>query len=92
MKADNFKANVENPQLTMGFSEGISFNQYDVLEEFKRNNPNVVRCIPLDGISSFSLTVNPTEEELEIFEKHGFVNPGTDECGNDFYIRKELLE
>ena len=32
------------------------------------------------------------KKEFKIFEEHGFVNHGTDEYDNDFYIRKELLE
>lgn len=92
MKADKFKANVGNPQLAIDFSKETDINQYEVLEEFKRNNLNVVRCIPLDDINSFSLTVKPAKEEFKIIEENGFVNNGTDKYGNDFYIRKELLE
>lgn len=92
MKADNFKANIRNPQLSIDFSQELNPEQYELIEEFKKNNPNVVKCIPLEDINSFSLTVKPTEEEYKIFEKSGFVNHGTDKYGNDFYIRKELLE
>ena len=91
MKADNFKANVGNHQLTIGFSEKTDVSQYEALEEFKRNNPNVVKCIPLDEIDSFSSPVKPTEEEYKILNENGFVVNGTDEYGNDFYVRKELL-
>ena len=92
MKADNFKANIGNPQLSIDFSKEMDISQYEAIEEFKRNNPNVVKCIPLDEINSFSLTVKPTEEEYKILNENGFVINGVDEYGNDFYVRKELLE
>lgn len=92
MKTDKFKSNIGNPKLTIDFSKEVDISQYEVLEEFKRNNPNIVRCIPLDEINSFSLTVKPTEEEYKILNKNGFVINGTDEYGNDFYVRKELLD
>ena len=92
MKADKFKANIGNPQLSIDLSKGFDIDQYEVMEEFKRNNPNVVKCIPLDEINSFSLTVKPTEEEYKILNENGFVVNGIDEYDNDFYVRKELLE
>ena len=86
MKADQFKAEVGNSQLTI-----VDNEHYEYIEEFKKNNPNVVRCIPLDEINYFSLTMKPTERELKIFEDNDFVLKGTDAYGNDFYVRKELL-
>ena len=87
MDANKFKAEVGNPQLTI-----VNNEQYELVEEFMKNNPNVVRCIPLDEINYFSLTMKPTERELKIFEENGFVLKGTDAYGNNFYVRKELLE
>lgn len=87
MDANKFKAEVGSPQLTI-----VNNEQYELVEEFMKNNPNVVRCIPLDEINYFSLTMKPTERELKIFEENGFVLKGTDSYGNDFYVRKELLE
>lgn len=87
MDANKFKAEVGNPQLTI-----VNNEQYELVEEFMKNNPNVVRCVPLDEINYFSLTMKPTERELKIFEENGFVLKGTDAYGNDFYVRKELLE
>jgi len=86
MDANKFKAEVGNPQLTI-----VNNEQYELVEEFMKNNQNVVRCIPLDEINYFSLTMKPTERELKIFEENGFVLKGTDAYGNDFYVRKELL-
>lgn len=86
MDANKFKAEVGNPQLTI-----VDNEQYEHIEELMKNNPNVVRCVPLDEINYFSLTMKPTERELKIFEENGFVLKGTDAYGNDFYVRKELL-
>ena len=91
MKADNFKAKIGNPQLSIDFSKEVDINQYEAIEEFKRSNPNVVKCIPLDEINSFSLTEKPTKEESRIFNDNGFVLNGMDEYDNYFYIRKELV-
>ena len=89
MNADKFKAKCGNPQIDL--LETFDPEQYEAIEEFKKNNPNVVRCIPLDDIDSFSLTEQPTEEEYKIFKENGFVSNGTDEYGHYCYIRKELL-
>lgn len=86
MKADKFKAEIKNPQVDLFNPE-----DYQCIEDFKKNNPNVIRCIPLDDINSFSLTEKPTEDMCKILEENGFLLNGTDEYGNDFYIRKELL-
>lgn len=87
MKADKFKAEIKNPQVDLFNPE-----DYQYIKEFKDNNPNVVRCIPLDDINSFSLTEKPSEEIYRILDENGFVINGIDRYGNDFYIRKELLQ
>lgn len=92
IKADKFRAKVGTTQLSIDFSKEVDISQYETIEEFKRNNPNVVKCIPLDEINSFSLTVKPTEEESKIFDDNGFTFNGTDEYDNYFYIRKELVD
>ena len=88
VNADKFRAKTDCSQLSIDFSNG----QCEAIEEFKRNEPNIVRCIPLNDINYFSLTMKPTEKELKIFEENGFVLKGVDAYGNDFYVRKELLE
>ena len=85
MNADKFKAKIGNTQIDL--LEEINPEQYKLIE----NNPNVVRCIPLDDIDSFSLTAEPTEEEYKIFNENGFVSNGTDEYEHYCYIRQELL-
>lgn len=87
MNADKLKAKISNPQVDL-----LNTEDYQYIEEFKNNNPNVVRCIPLDNINSFSLTEKPSEEMYRILEENGFVINGIDRYGNDFYIRKELLK
>ena len=93
MNADKFKAKICNTQID--FTKEINpeqYKQYGNIEEFKRNNPNVVRCIPLDDIDSFSLTEELTQDQIEKIYEEGFVSNGTDEYGHYYYIRKELLE
>ena len=87
MKADKFKAEIKNPQVDLFNPE-----DYQYIKEFKDNNPNVVRCIPLDDINSFSLTEKPSEEIYRILDENGFVIYGIDRYGIDFYLRKELLQ
>lgn len=87
MKADKFKAEIKNPQVDLFNPE-----DYQYIKGFKDNNPNVVRCIPLDDINSFSLTEKPSEEIYRMLDENGFVINGIDRYGNDFYIRKELLQ
>ena len=86
MKADKFKAEIGNSQIDL-----FNPKYYQYIEDFKKNNPNVVRCIPLDDINLFSLTEKLTEDMYKILEENGFVLNGTDEYGNDFYTRKELF-
>ena len=86
MKADKFKTEIYNPQIDLFNPE-----YYQYIEDFKKNNPNIVRCIALDDINSFSLTEKPTENMYKIIEEYGFVINGVDKYGNDFYVRKELL-
>ena len=92
MKADQFKAKTVNPQLELDLSKELNVEQHNLIEEFKKNNPNVVKCIPLDEINSFSLTEELPNNQLEILYENGFVLNGIDKYGNDFYIRKELLQ
>ena len=33
---------------------------------------NIVKAIPLEDIAEFTMTIEPTEEELEIIFSHGF--------------------
>lgn len=87
MRADKFKADINNSQVDLFNPE-----DYQYIKEFKGNNPNIVRCIPLDNINSFSLTDKPSEEIYRILDENDFVINGIDRCGNDFYIRKELLQ
>ena len=46
----------------------------------------------MDDINSFSLTEKPTDDMCTILDENGFVINGIDRYGNDFYIRKELLQ
>jgi hypothetical protein len=92
MKADKFKAKIGNPQLELDLSKEFNAEQYSLIEEFKKNNPHVVKCIPLDDINSLSLTEKLPNDQLEILYESGFVLNGIDKYGNDFYIRKELLQ
>lgn len=92
IKADQFKAKTGNPQLELDLSKELNVEQHNLIEEFKKNNPNVVKCIPLDDINSFSLTEELPKNQLEILYESGFVLNGIDKYGNDFYIRKELLQ
>ena len=87
MKADKFKAEIGNSQVDL-----FNPKDYQYIKELKNNDPNIVRCIPLDDINSFSLTEKPTEDMCKILDENGFVINGIDRYGNDFYIRKELLQ
>ena len=87
MKADKFKAEIGNSQVDL-----FNPKDYQYVKELKNNNQNIVRCIPLDDINSFSLTEKPTEDMCKILDENGFVINGIDRYGNDFYIRKELLQ
>ena len=84
MKADKLKAeNFGNSQVDL-----FNLKDYQYVKELKNNNPNIVICIALDDINSFSLTEKLTED----MDENGFVINGIDRYGNDFYIRKELLQ
>lgn len=90
MKADKFKAEICNSQVDL-----FNPKDYQYVKELKNNNPNnpnIVKCIALDDINSFSLTEKPTEYMCKILNENGFVINGIDRYGNDFYIRKELLQ
>lgn len=71
----------------------IGFSFIDA-EKLKANLPkgvgiedNIVHCIPLSDITSFTLSNMITEEELKIIYKEGFI---LDNIENDYYnfVRK----
>lgn len=74
-------------------SNETDITQYTIIPENKdKKDANIVRCIPLEQINSFTTTQELTTDEYKkILNEYNFQFQGRDEYGHFVYIRKDLL-